>query len=93
MPSNRRAAAAKGRSPGGGADRGRRSAKIPPGFGEFSLDFTLICHVKSFNDQFLVQHELRKRILRRLGAEGIRIPVQVRGTELRSAGGDGPARS
>ena len=69
------------------------SARLIPGFGEFSLDFTLICHVKSFNDQFLVQHELRKRILRRLGAEGIRIPVQVRGTELRSAGGDGPARS
>jgi len=63
------------------------SARLIPGFGEFSLDFTLICHVKSFNDQFLVQHELRKRILRRLGAEGIRIPVQVRGTELRSAGG------
>ena len=52
---------------------------------EYSLDFTLACHVKSFTDQFLVQHELRKRILRRFGAEGIRIPVQVRGVELRSA--------
>src|SRR6059036_2377054 len=69
------------------------SVRLIPGFGEYSLDFTLFCHVKSFNDQFLVQHELRKRILRRLGAEGIPIPVQVRGTELRSAGGDGPARS
>src|SRR5438128_9788388 len=69
------------------------SARLIPGFGEFSLDFTLLCHVKSFTDQFLVQHELRKRILRRLSAEGIRIPVQVRGVELRSAGGDGPARS
>jgi small-conductance mechanosensitive channel len=69
------------------------SARLIPGFGEFSLDFTLICHVRSFTDQFLVQHELRKRILRRLGAEGVRIPVQVRGVELRSAGGEGQARS
>jgi small-conductance mechanosensitive channel len=64
------------------------TARLIPGFGEYSLDFTLVCHVKSFTDQFLVQHELRKRILRRLAAEGIRIPVQVRGVELRSAGGD-----
>jgi small-conductance mechanosensitive channel len=64
------------------------TARLIPGFGEYSLDFTLVCHVKSFTDQFLVQHELRKRILRRLTAEGIRIPVQVRGVELRSAGGD-----
>jgi small-conductance mechanosensitive channel len=64
------------------------TARLIPGFGEFSLDFTLVCHVKSFTDQFVVQHELRRRILRRFGAEGVRIPVQVRGVELRSAGGD-----
>jgi small-conductance mechanosensitive channel len=64
------------------------TVRLIPGFGEYSLDFTLLCHVKSFTDQFLVQHDLRKRILRRLAAEGIRIPVQVRGVELRSAGGD-----
>jgi small-conductance mechanosensitive channel len=45
-----------------------------PGFGSFSLDFTLICQVREFTDQYLVQHELRKRILRRFKAEGIRIP-------------------
>ena len=67
------------------------TVRLIPGFGEFSLDFTLACHVQSFADQFLVQHELRRRILRRLGAEGIRIPVQVRGVELRSAGGDSRA--
>jgi small-conductance mechanosensitive channel len=65
------------------------TARLIPGFGEYSLDFTLACHVQSFTAQFLVQHELRRRILRRLGAEGIRIPVQVRGVEIRSAGGDG----
>jgi small-conductance mechanosensitive channel len=63
------------------------TARLIPGFGEFSLDFTLVCHVKSFTDQFAVQHEVRRRILRRFAAEGVRIPVQVRGVELRSAGG------
>ena len=69
------------------------SARLIPGFGEFSLDFTLAVHVKSFTDQFVVQDELRKRVLRRLAAEGVRIPVQVRGVELRAAGGDGSGRS
>ena len=69
------------------------SARLIPGFGEYSLDFTLAVHVKSFTDQFVVQNELRKRVLRRLAAEGVRIPVQVRGVELRAAGGDGPGRS
>ena len=64
------------------------SARLIPGFGDFSLDFTLSCQVASFTDQLVVQHELRKRILRRLGVEGIRIPVQVRAAELRSAGAD-----
>src|SRR5262250_699294 len=66
-------------------------ARLIPGFGEFSLDFTLICHVKSFTDQFPVQHEVRRRILRRLAAEGVRIPVQIRVVELRSAGSGGRA--
>ncbi|MGH2359882.1 MAG: hypothetical protein ACRDGM_04985 [bacterium] len=35
----------------------------------------------------LVQHELRKRILRRFKAEGIEIPFPVRTIELRSAPG------
>ncbi|HZO40393.1 MAG TPA: mechanosensitive ion channel family protein [Methylomirabilota bacterium] len=69
------------------------SARLIPGFGEYSLDFTLTVHVKSFTDQFVVQHELRKRVLTRLAAEGVRIPVQVRGVELRAVGGDGPGRS
>jgi small-conductance mechanosensitive channel len=46
-----------------------------PGFGAYSLDFTLICQVATFVDQYVVQHELRKRILRRLRAEGIEIPL------------------
>jgi small-conductance mechanosensitive channel len=48
--------------------------RLIPGFGAYSLDFTLICQVASFTDQFLAQHELRKRILQRFRAEGIEIP-------------------
>ncbi len=49
-----------------------------PGFGESSLDFTLICKVREFVDQYLVQHELRKRIFRRFKKEGIEIPFPQR---------------
>jgi len=49
--------------------------RLIPGFGAYSLDFTLICQVASFVDQFLAQHELRKRILQRFRAEGIEIPL------------------
>lgn len=58
-------------------------ARLIPGFGAYALEFTLIYHVASFVDQYFVQHELRKRILRRLRDEGIEIPVPVRAIELR----------
>ncbi|MHB8881646.1 MAG: mechanosensitive ion channel family protein [Thermodesulfovibrionales bacterium] len=54
-----------------------------PGFGESSLDFTLICQIGEFVDQYLVQHELRKRILRRFREEGIEIPFPHRTVYLR----------
>jgi small-conductance mechanosensitive channel len=54
------------------------SAKFIPGFGKTSMDFTLDCQVAEFADQFLVQHELRKRIYRRFRDEGVRfIPPPV----------------
>jgi small-conductance mechanosensitive channel len=65
-------------------------ARLIPGFGEFSLDFTLICYVRSFADQFPVQHELRKRVLRRLRAEEIEIPYPTRTVELGPSGGSRP---
>jgi small-conductance mechanosensitive channel len=49
-----------------------------PGFGESSLDFTLICQVAEFVDQYLAQHELRKRIFARFQREGIEIPFPQR---------------
>jgi small-conductance mechanosensitive channel len=54
-----------------------------PGFGECSLDFTLICQVAEYTDQYLAQHELRKRILRRFREEGIEIPFPIRTVEIR----------
>lgn len=61
------------------------SARLIPGFGESSLDFTLACQVATFVDQYPVQHELRKRILRRLRAEGVTMPFPTRTVELRES--------
>ncbi|MEO8596507.1 MAG: mechanosensitive ion channel family protein [Candidatus Solibacter sp.] len=53
-----------------------------PGFGDFSLNFTLICQVSEFVDQYLVQHELRKRIFRRFRNQGIEIPFPTRTIQM-----------
>ena len=58
-------------------------ARFIPGFGESSLDFTLTCQVREFDDQNLVQHELRKRIFKRFKDEGIEIPFPHRTVYLR----------
>jgi len=58
-------------------------ARFIPGFGESSLDFTLIFHVREFADQANVQHELRKRILKRFRQEGIEIPFPHRTVYIR----------
>jgi small-conductance mechanosensitive channel len=55
-----------------------------PGFGQFSLDFTLICSVRNYVDQYLVQHELRKRIYKRFRGEGIEFPVPQRDVHVSS---------
>jgi small-conductance mechanosensitive channel len=52
-------------------------ARLIPGFGDAGLEFTLVCHVARFVDQYPVQDELRKRILRRFRAEGIAFPSRV----------------
>ncbi|HSC70074.1 MAG TPA: hypothetical protein VLH58_01895, partial [Candidatus Methylomirabilis sp.] len=62
-----------------------------PGFGESSLDFTLICQVHEFVDQYLAQHELRKRIFRRFRAEGIEIPFPQRVIHVQDGDGRGSA--
>jgi small-conductance mechanosensitive channel len=54
-----------------------------PGFGDSSLDFTLICQVREFVDQYYVQHELRHRIFERFKKEGIEIPFPQRTVHLK----------
>ena len=59
------------------------AVRFIPGFRESSLEFTVICHVREFGDQYFVQHELRHRILERLRREGIEIPFPQRTVHLR----------
>lgn len=70
--------------------------RLIPGFGANSLDFTLICQIGEFVDQYTVQHELRKRILARFRDEGIEIPFPQRTIHLRedqgARGAAGPAQ-
>lgn len=58
-----------------------------PGFGQSSLDLTLIVSVREFADQPLVQHELRLRILTRFRTDGIDIPYPSRTVYVH---GEGP---
>lgn len=61
-----------------------------PGFGASSLDFTLICQVSEFVDQYLAQHELRKRIFKRFREEGIEIPFPIRTVYIKDSGASRP---
>lgn len=61
------------------------SVSFAPGFGEFALQFTLSCQVSEYREQFRVQHELRKRILKRFRAEGINMPFPTRTIFVRQA--------
>jgi small-conductance mechanosensitive channel len=53
-------------------------ARFIPGFGDSSLDFSLIVQVRQFTDQYAVQSELRKRIVERFHSEGIEFPFPTR---------------
>jgi len=57
--------------------------RFMPGFGDSSLDFTIICQVEQYFDQYLVQHELRKKIFARFRKEGIEIPFPIRTVYLK----------
>jgi small-conductance mechanosensitive channel len=56
-----------------------------PGFGDSSLDFSLIVQVRQFTDQYLVQSDLRKRIVERFAKEGIGMPFPTRTVQLDEA--------
>ncbi|MEZ5400456.1 MAG: mechanosensitive ion channel family protein [Bryobacteraceae bacterium] len=81
------ATAAAGEVPGLLADPAP-FVRFIPGFGDSSLNFTLICRVKEFVDQYLVQHELRKRIFARFRREGVEIPFPIRTVYLRGEGAE-----
>jgi len=59
--------------------------RFAPGFGPSSLDLTLNCYVQKFADQFLVQHEMRKRIFTRFREEQIEIPFPTRTVYMHDA--------
>ncbi len=50
------------------------SVRLIPGFGPSSLDFSLNVQLRRFVDQYVVQSELRKRIIDRFSKEGIEMP-------------------
>jgi len=70
--------------------------RFNPGFGDSSLNLTLIVHVAEFTQQYLVQDQLRRRILARFRRERIHIPFPIRTLDLppgslkRALGGDPP---
>lgn len=56
--------------------------RFNPGFGDFSLNLTLIVHVAELTQQYHVQDQLRRRILARFRREGISIPFPIRTLDL-----------
>jgi small-conductance mechanosensitive channel len=72
-----------------GADEIKGLRRDPPPivrfkeFGDCSLNFLLIVRVEEFIDQYLVEHELRKRIFKRFQKEGIEIPFPIRTVYMR----------
>ena len=77
------ASKAVGEVPGLLGDPNAPFVRFIPGFGDYSLDFTLICQVASYVDQYAVQHELRKRIFHRFKAEGIDFPFPTRTVHIK----------
>lgn len=73
------------------------AVSLNPGFGASSLDFTLGVQIDRFEAQFLVQSELRKRILERFRREGIEIPFPTQtiylGPSAAAAPGGPPRKS
>ncbi|HMD87013.1 MAG TPA: mechanosensitive ion channel family protein [Terriglobia bacterium] len=54
------------------------SVAFIPGFGQSSLDFSLSVQLRQFTDQYPVQSELRKRILKKFQEAGIEMPFPTR---------------
>lgn len=61
----------------------RPQVRMLPGFGESSLNFTLLCHIREIGDQNAALAALNVRILRRFRREGIEFPYPARTVYLR----------
>jgi len=61
------------------------SVAFEPGFGDAGIVFTMNFQVADFASQGPVRNELRRRVLRRLRAEGVGIPYPTRTVYLRGA--------
>jgi len=48
------------------------------GFGDFSINLTVILRAKEFVDQYLIKHEFIKKLHERYAKEGIIIPYPIR---------------
>jgi small-conductance mechanosensitive channel len=59
-------------------------------FGDSALDFSLICRVEEFVNQYLAAHELRKKIFKRFQEEGIDIPFPIRTVYLKGENKSAP---
>lgn len=57
-------------------------------FADFSINFTVILRAKEFVDQYLIKHELVKRLHQRYRKEGIEIPFPIRTVYMK--GEEGP---
>jgi small-conductance mechanosensitive channel len=57
--------------------------RLLPGFGESSLNFSLLCHIREMGDQNAVLAELNRRILKRFRTEGIEFPFPTRTVHLK----------
>ncbi len=59
------------------------TCRLIPGFGDSALQFTLVVHISEFSEQFRIQGEVRKRILKRFREEGIEMPYPTTTVILR----------
>lgn len=67
------------------------SNQLNPGFGDFALAFSLNVSISEREVQSAVTDQLRRRLLKRFRAEGIRMPFPTRTVEiLREPGAAGP---
>jgi small-conductance mechanosensitive channel len=60
-----------------------------PGFGDSALGFSLNLQLRRFDDQYTVQSDLRKRIVKRFQEEGIEMPFPTRALVLDKSVTDG----